>query len=450
MKLFRKLTLLLLPALVVSLNGCGKKKQEEKTTIAINPVEIEMYEEDYALLNAETNSTKSITYTSDNNDVVSVNSSGVLLAKNAGATYVKASVEDVFASCYVLVKPISEKIEDYISFDKSLFVIGLNDEPSEQKVVPTYYHNKEAIGGKIFTYSSSNQSVIDVSGDGVIEVKGTGTALINVACDALSAYVVVDVYDIVIRTTKDWVNMLKMTQKNNARFCLANDLDFTGIEYVYYSSFIDKLDPLMGLLEGNYHTVSNITMKESDVVQSIFGCASAFILTNIRFINIKFTSTSRNGGLFTDLLQHYSVKGLDEPVVSQSIIKNVLCDFIFSDVYSCVIADRFYGANVDNVYAKVRSVEGIDLKETKTSLLSYLYYTWYGTSHFINVIGLVENGVITKDLKKNNDAYYPNTITEVKTNVGSSLIEANYLASLSFDSNIWNIKPNEFPSFINN
>ena len=82
--------------------------------------------------------------------------------------------------------------------------------------------------------------------------------------------------------------------------------------------------------------------------------------------------------------------------------------------------------------------------------MAYYYHTWFGTSHFINVIGLVENGNITKEVKKADPAdgdYYPNTINEVKTNVANSVIEINYIASLSFDLNIWNIKPDELPSF---
>lgn len=445
MKTFKKTMLLLLSTLVVSISGCNKKQEEVKTTLAINPTTIEMYEDDYALITAETNSTKSVSYVSENSDVVTVNSSGVVFAKNAGKTYVNASVEDLTASCYVTVKPLSEKSEDYIKFEKSLFVIGLNDTSVENTIIPTYYHNGEAINGKSFIYTSLNQSIAEVSSDGKITVKGSGTALIKVSCDSVSANVVLDVYDVVINTTSDWEIMLNTTNKKNSRFCLNNDLDFTDVEYNHTYDFDYKL---MGIFEGNYHTVSNITITPSANMQSIFGYAAAFSLTNIRFININFTSFTQNCGLFTSLLQHYSDEG--KTITSSSVIKNVLCDFIFSDVISCVIADRFYGANVDCLYAKVRNNEGKTLKADKTFLIAYKYSTWFGTSHFINVIGLVENGNITKDVIKadlSDDDHNIDYITEVKTYVIKTVIEANYLASLSFDSNIWNIKPNELPSF---
>ena len=446
MKLFRKTILMLLPIFVISLSGCDKKNTEVKTTLAINPTEIEMFEDEYALVKADTNSTKSVVYTSNNGDVVSINSSGVLLAINAGKTYVNASVEDLTASCYVTVKPLSEKTQDYIKFDKSLFVIGLNDGDIENNITPTYYHGGEVISGKNFIYTSLNEEIASVSAEGKITVNGTGTTTISVTCDSISANIVLDVYDIVIRTTNDWDNMLRTTQMKNARFYLDNDLDFTGISYVYHSDFDNKL---MGVFEGNYHTVSNITMASNDLVQSIFGYASVFSISNIRFTNVNFNSTVKNGGLFSSLLQHYSEDGANQ-ITGQSVIKNVLCDFIFSDVASCVIADRFYGANIDYVYAKVRNAAGKTLKESDTFLLAYSYYTWFGSSHFINVIAFVENGSITKQVKNadpSDTIYYPDTITEVKTEVGSSLIESNYLASLSFDNNIWNIKPNELPSF---
>ena len=297
-----------------------------------------------------------------------------------------------------------------------------------------------------FVFSYQNSSIASVNSNGNITINGVGTTSIEVKSDSISASVVVDVYDIVIRTVEDWENMLKTTKNRKARFYLDNDLDFTGVEYESYSSYENNL---MGELKGNYHTVSNITMKPSDSIQSLFGFASVFSLSDIRFINVTFTSTVKNGGLFTSLYQHYSEEGVSN-LVGQSIISNVLCDFSFSDVTSCVIADKFYGANVDYVYARVRSATGKTLKENNTYLLAYSYYTWFGTSHFINIIGLVENGNITKNVKNANPAdtlYYPDTINEIKTDSASSIIEANYLASLSYDTNIWEIKPNELPSF---
>lgn len=446
MNLFKKSILVFLSTFAILLAGCNKGGDNQpQTYITISPDTVEMYEEEYGLVTVETNSKKQITFVSENSDVVSVSSSGILLAKAAGTTVVKAMVEDIFASCSVTVKPISEKVEDCIRFEKSLFVIGLNDEISENAIVPTYYHGEQAISGKTFEYATSSSSIASVSTNGRITANGAGTTSITVTCDGVSATVIVDVYNIIIRTTVDWENMLKTRENQNARFYLDNDLDFTGVEYVAYAVEGNRI---MGELEGNYHTVSNITMKANDSYQSIFGYSSVFALSNIRFINVTFTSSVRNCGLFTHVLNFYK-NASDETIVGNPVISNVLCDFAFSDVISSVISNSFYGASVDNVYAKVRSTSGEPLQEGNANLLSYLYYTWYGTSHFNNVIGLVENGSITSKLKKNHEDYYPNGISEVKTDVGSSLIEANYLASLSFDSNIWNIKPNELPSFLN-
>ena len=443
MKLFKKTSLLILSSLSILLIGCGKEEPQETITISINPTSIELFEEDYGLVSAETNSKKPISFVSENSDIVSVNSSGVLLAKSAGRTTIKASVEDVFAICSVTVRPISEKDVDYIGFDKTHFVIGLNEESYENVITPTYYHNEEPLSGKTFEYTSLDQDIVTVNSDGMFFINSTGVASILVTCGSISNKVTIDVYDIVIRSTNDWLSMLSTTKKLDARFYLDSDLDFTGVTYVPYFSYDNNL---MGELKGNYHTVSNIAMTSNDAVQSIFGYATVFSLSNIRFINITFNSTKKNGGLFTSLYQHYNGNK-----TGKSSVSNVLCDFVFSDVTSCVIADKFYGANVDNVYAKVRSATGKELKDGNTYLMAYSYYTWYGTSHFVNLIGLVENGNMTKIVKNANPAdedYYPNTITEVKTDVANTIIEANYLASLSFDSTIWNIAPNELPTFI--
>ena len=452
MKVFKKSILLIIASFSLLLASCNGGKQV-KPYITISPDTIEMYEDEYSLVEAKTNSKKQISFASENSDVVSVNSSGVLLAKSAGTTVVKATVEDIFAVCSITVKPISEKIEEHIEFEKSLFVVGLNDEVTENRIVPTFYHGEQAISGKTFEYTSLKPTIASVSSDGVITINSVGIASIMVTCESIKATVIVDIYDIIIRDIEDWEDMLKTTGNKNARFYLDNDLDFEGVEYSPYSSYGNNL---MGELKGNYHTVSNITMKENGSIQSIFGFASVFALTDIRFINTTFTSLTKNGGLFTSLYQHYSEIdeiGKSVTLTGSSIINNVLCDFVFSDVTSCFIADKFYGGNVDNVYVRASKTSGEPLKEADTYLMAYSYYTWYGTSHFINMIGLVENGSITKQVKKadpSDDLYYPDTITDVKTDVAGSIIEANYLASLNFDSNIWDIKPNELPTFLNN
>ena len=70
MNIFKKGILLLLSTFSISLVGCNKNKDQEKPFISINPTSIEMYEEDYGLVKAETNINKPISFSSGNSDIV--------------------------------------------------------------------------------------------------------------------------------------------------------------------------------------------------------------------------------------------------------------------------------------------------------------------------------------------------------------------------------------------
>jgi len=450
MKLFKKTGLIFLSALAITLCGCKETPATPtKPTITINPSSLEIFEDDQALVTAETTSLKPISYSSADTNIVSVNSSGILIAKAVGVTTIKASVEDVFDTCTVTVKPISEKVEDYIAFKKSSFVIGFN-ESDENIIEPTYYHEKEPVQDKNFTYTSLDESVATVNQDGKISIIGSGVASIVVSADEVYNTVFVDVYDIVMKTAADWMSMLATTKNRKARFYLNNDIDFEGVEYSTPSRY-DNI--LMGEVKGNYHTLTNITMKPSAERQSIFGYASAFTLTNIRFTHVTYTSSYRNTGLFVCIYEHVTEKdgsGNNVNNVYPSTVSNVLCDFVYTSVMSSLIADSFYGCGVENLYVHVSNAEGKEFKESTLYATAFNFYNWYGSSYIVNMVVYLDSGKITVEPKKldPSDTGFWLDLKKCIIDTTTSLIEANFLASKNYDPNIWMIKPNELPTFV--
>lgn len=253
-----------------------------------------------------------------------------------------------------------------------------------------------------------------------------------------------------MKTSSDWISMLGSTKNRKARFYLNNDIDFTGVEYYTPSSY-DNI--LMGEVKGNYHTLTNITMKPSAERQSIFGYAAAFTLTNIRFVNVTYTSTYRNTGLFICIYEHVTEKdasGNNVNNVYPSTISNVLCDFIYSDVMSALIADSFYGCGVENLYVRVKNSQGKDFKESTLYASAFNFYNWYGSSYIVNMVVYFGGGKITVEPKKLNpsDTAFWLDLKSCIIDATTSFIEANYLASKTYDPNIWLIEPNKLPTFV--
>lgn len=126
----------------------------------------------------KTNISGSISWSSSNSSVVSVNRYGYITAKKAGSAYITASIDGKSASMYVTVKD-----NGYLYFDTSSINLGVGD--------IDYLNPITNLSG--LSYSSSNSSVVSVSTTGKITAKKIGTATITVRASGYSDTIKINV-----------------------------------------------------------------------------------------------------------------------------------------------------------------------------------------------------------------------------------------------------------------
>lgn len=125
-------------------------------------------------VNPSTGSDKSISWTSSDISVATVDDSGKVTAVSKGTATIKATANDgsgTYATCSVTVKRVVSSIQ----LDKaSISIYNEKSETITATVIPSDASNKAVI------WSSSNASVATVSSSGVVTGKSRGTATITV------------------------------------------------------------------------------------------------------------------------------------------------------------------------------------------------------------------------------------------------------------------------------
>ena len=339
---------------------------------------------------------------------------------------------------------VEEDPNAYITFEVSDFVIGMNENQTYQ--ISPSYHSDDSIKQKTFTYKSSDETIATVNESGIITPVKAGTTSVVVSVGKISASVYLDIYTIKMSTKEDWMAMLGVTGNKEARFYLNQDIDMEGVSYAPKSSYGDYL---MGELNGNYHSVKNITMKTTLVEQSVFGFATAFNVRNIAFENTTFTSIDpdNNYGLFISYMHHITEKdsvGKDVNVVYPAVINTVLCDFKYTQSSGYLIAKNFYGGVIQDVFGYMRDSSGNPMDTFHSYAIAKEFYLWWDSNSISNVVCYVPNGDVSIKPNSENSGL---PISYDGIHKTDSLIEADYLAYTYLDSNVWNIAPNEIPSF---
>lgn len=153
------------------------------TGVALSPSELSMNIDDEELLSVEVSPSNAdntnVSFTSSNEDVVSVNSNGLVVALSDGNAVVTVRTDDgeFTDSCNITVLPNIVNVTGVSITPKSIELeVGQTDSVSSN-VLPNNADNKN------IEYSSDNELVATVSSNGDVEAIGEGSAIITVTTE---------------------------------------------------------------------------------------------------------------------------------------------------------------------------------------------------------------------------------------------------------------------------
>lgn len=167
--------------LCILVTSCSKDdavpQPQPITKIDLNKTEVTLTVESTDQLSVTTDiNGKSITWTSANPEIASVNENGIVTAVSEGTATITAKVDNAEATCTVTVTlaPITE-----IALDKT--ELTLTAESTDQLTVTT------EINGKPITWTSSNTAVVSVDENGKLTAVSEGVATVTAKVDNAEA-----------------------------------------------------------------------------------------------------------------------------------------------------------------------------------------------------------------------------------------------------------------------
>lgn len=481
---FLSVLLALSMSLAVSLTACGgneggsasdsSSSQQASKTVVLDKTELTVCVDDDFYLTATTNG-GFVTWTSSDKEIATVSSSGRVLAKKEGTVTVTATAGDASASCVITVVKGNGVEGAEIQTDATTYFFSLTD-GGTAKISASYVvsdgETDEVQTGKAFSFESLNEEIATVSDEGVITPVALGTTEILVSCEGLTSFVTADVYTDGISTPAEWMEVIKNscvmpeTPTTEKRYYLETDIDFEGIEYdvggVARASSSNTVEQGGNIyhfgseINGNFHTVKNITLWKKDSVlnpdghQSIFGRTVGATVSNIGFENVVFDSPY-SYGLCAIMMHHTSLGQMP-----YNTFTNVRAEFIYA--YKATdgvkgdtatgVTSRAYGAVLKDVFVWMRSVDGTNLKDNYNHVYGFSYgeWVWYGGS-LTNVITFVEDA--DGEAEFLNELAGDQSWKHAKSNcyAAATTMQAAYYAQLILDGDVWDFYPNAVPTF---
>lgn len=417
------------------------KKPDVKITLTLSETELTLDEDETFVLKATTDSNDSVKWTTSNGTVASVSAQGKVIAKSVGETTITARVGDVKKECKVTVKNSDENTKIVLSKNP----LNLSLTTGNEKITGTVTTNGATaeLGATNATYRSDNESVATVSADGTVTPVSLGSAIIFVTSGKKTKPVAVEIYSMFISTPEDWNAMINSDEGNlNARYILTNDIDFTNNEYEIKQELggdVILSESVTGYLNGDGHTVKNVTMPKSVTEQSLFGTIVGFTMENIAFENIRFT-TSKPCGIAVRMVQHYNADG--KSLVAYDNIKNVSLDFVYEVHGAYGICGKYYGGGFENVFLNMRMADGGNMDPLTDYAITKDFYVWYDNNYMTNVVVLAEKGGVNSEWIVHEGS---RDVSKELLFVCGSKMEAGYNVRTRFDSVFWTVAPGELP-----
>ena len=187
------------------------KREIDIESISLNKTEIETYEGNKVSLSViviPSNATnKTISYTSSDSNIASVNNKGEVTAKKVGKAIITAkSSNGKIAKCNITVKKSTIDVES-IKIDSNISVINIGEEAIlSYSIKPDNATNKNVI------WNSNDTSIATVDNNG--KVKGLKEGNVKISVYSVNNPSSIDYKDIVIRKKDVLVTKLKLSENN--------------------------------------------------------------------------------------------------------------------------------------------------------------------------------------------------------------------------------------------
>ena len=401
-------------------------------------------EDDIFTLTATVTPARSVKWSSSDDKIAAVSSSGRVIAKKAGSAIITAEAEGVKATCDVTVSAAA-KSETYILTDKTSYLTAVGTENKKTINAALYVSDdgeEKKLDGETFEFSSLDETVATVSASGEITPVAVGTTEIIISANGVNAYVTADVYTAAITTPFEWLAMFEEDEKHDDRYYLENDIDFVGVTY----DLGRDVSIFSAEVNGNYHTVKNVAEWRDkrysdptrDALQSLFG-ADLFgaRISNISFKNSRFTKS--DCAVIADSVRMHPGNYQWGDKLYETKLYNVNIEASYA-VDGSGLFKTVYGGSMENVFAYLHKNDGSAFGSNFTCVVKEDYLNWgLGTSTFENVVVYVDGG--TK-WEKNPSSV---GITVKNSFISATRQDALYRAFTTLDKRVWKLTEKNLP-----
>lgn len=184
----------IIPATAKDISSLNISAEKIELTMKVDAEAYIPYEVYPEILNSEDLAAE---YYSDNNDIVTVDSSGKITAVGTGETFVRVTINNISKECHVTVNPEPENVTQVSSIElpngsEGVYELSKGKFNLEAKVLPEDAFNKR------LKYQSSNPQVADVNTEGVVTLKSIGVANITITSSSNSE--IKTVYKVTVET----------------------------------------------------------------------------------------------------------------------------------------------------------------------------------------------------------------------------------------------------------
>lgn len=271
----------IMPATAKDISSLNISTEKIELTVKVDAEAYIPYEVYPEILNGEDLAAE---YYSDNNDIVTVDSSGKITAVGTGETFVRVTINNISKECPVTVNPEPENVTQVSSIElpngsEGVYELSNDKFNLDAKVLPEDAFNKR------LKYQSSNPKVADVNAAGVVTLKSVGETNITITSSSNSE--IKTVYKVTVET-------------------LPSSIVYERFDYGVAVGTTAKIMPIF---EGNPSNINAVYTIDNTAVASVNEKTGA--VTGISSGSATLTATTKNGKKATTVITVYTpiVKG---------------------------------------------------------------------------------------------------------------------------------------------